>query len=152
MFHLLHLKVYCEHLVSELEETKTTHKGTEALLGQRTMERDETLKELETTRAHVLNVQTEVGRLQEELEKSQVSLNRAEKERRDLESQLVCLRQNLASLEGAHAQALQEREQHRNKEEEMDEQIKKMEQVLEEELEQFENLLKAKDVEVRYVM
>lgn len=115
------------------------------------MELDETLKELETTRAVVLNVQTEVERLREELEKSQGSRESAEKEKCELESQIFCLRQNLANLEEAQAQAVQEREEHRRKEEEMDERIKKMEQVLEEELEQFENLLKAKDVEVRYI-
>ncbi|XP_041809392.1 pericentrin isoform X2 [Chelmon rostratus] len=142
------LQAHCELLVSELEETKMTHKTTAALLGQRTMELDETLKELKITRAQVLNVQTEVERLQEELEKSQSSLDSAEKERNELESQAVCLRQNLANLEEAQGQAVQEREEHRRKEEEMDEQIRKMEQVLEEELEQFENVLKDKDFEL----
>ena len=78
-------------------------------------------------------------RLQNELDKSHSNLDRAEKEKHELESQILCLRQNLDKLEEAHAQAVQERE----------EQIQKMEQVLEEELEQFENLLKSKDVEVR---
>ncbi|XP_027130303.1 pericentrin isoform X5 [Larimichthys crocea] len=142
------LQAHCELLESELEETKTTHKTTAALLCQRTMELDETSKELETTRAQVLSVQTEVGRLQEELEKSQGRLDSAEKEKNELESQIVCLRQNLTNLEEAQAQSVQEKDEHRRKEEEMDERIKKMEQVLEEELEQFENLLKAKDVEL----
>ncbi|XP_076604354.1 pericentrin isoform X2 [Chaetodon auriga] len=142
------LQARCERLLSELEETKVTHRTTSALLGQRTMELDETLKELEITRAQVLNAQSEVGRLQEELENSQCSLDSVEKEKNELDSQVVCLRQNLANLEEAQAQAVQEREQHRRKEEEMDERIRKMEQVLEEELEQFENLLKAKDVDM----
>uniref|UniRef100_UPI0037E7F2AE pericentrin isoform X2 n=1 Tax=Semicossyphus pulcher TaxID=241346 RepID=UPI0037E7F2AE len=141
------LQAHCENLLSDLEETKTTHKTTAALLDQRTMELDETLKELETTRAQVVNVQTEVERLQEELEKSQSRLDGAEKEKNELDSQIFCLTQNLANLEEAQAQAAQEREEHRRKEEDMDERIKQMEQVLEEELEQFENLLKDKDVE-----
>lgn len=89
--------------------------------------------------------------MREELEKSQGSLDSAEKEKNELESQIICLRQNLANLEEAQTQAAQEREEHTRKEEEMDDRIKKMEQVLEEELEQFENLLKAKDVEVSYI-
>ncbi|XP_039642921.1 pericentrin isoform X3 [Perca fluviatilis] len=142
------LQAQCELLMSELEEAKTAHKTTGALLGQRTMELDETLKELETTRAQVVNVRTEVERLREELEKSQGSLDSAGKERNELESQIFCLRQNLSNLEEAQVQAAQEREEHRRKEEEMEDRIKKMEQVLEEELEQFENLLKAKDCEL----
>ncbi|XP_070776144.1 pericentrin [Enoplosus armatus] len=141
------LQAHCELLMSELEETKTAHKNTAALLGQRTTELDETLKELETTRAQVLNVQTEVEQLQEELKKRQGCLDSAEREKSELESQILCLRQNLVNLEEAQSQAAQEREEHRRKEEEMDGQITKIEQVLEEELEQFENLLKAKDAE-----
>ncbi|XP_032355881.1 pericentrin isoform X2 [Etheostoma spectabile] len=142
------LQAQCEILTLELEEAKTAHKTTGALLGQRTMELDETLKELETTRAQVVNVQTEVERLREELEKSQGSLDSAGKEKNELESQIFCLKQNLSNLEEAQVQAAQEREEHRRKEEEMEDRIKKMEQVLEEELEQFENLLKAKDFEL----
>lgn len=114
------------------------------------MELDGTLKELEATRTQVFNVQSEVERLQRELEKSHNSLDSAEKEKTELESQMVCLRQNLTNLDEAQVQAAHEKEEHRKKGEEMDEQIKKLEQVLEEELEQFENLLKAKDVEVRW--
>uniref|UniRef100_A0A3Q1FSN0 Pericentrin n=1 Tax=Acanthochromis polyacanthus TaxID=80966 RepID=A0A3Q1FSN0_9TELE len=133
----------------KLEETKMEHKTTTTLLNERTMELDTVLKELETTRVQILNVQTEVERLQKELRKSQDSFDFAEKEKNELESQISCLRQNLACLEEVQVQSVQEREEHRRKEEEMDERIKKMEQVLEEELEQFENMLKAKDVEVR---
>ncbi|XP_044023203.1 pericentrin isoform X3 [Siniperca chuatsi] len=142
------LQAHCERLMLELEETKTMHKSRAALLGQRTMELDETLKDLEATRAQVLNGQTEVERLQKELENRQGCLDSAEREKSELESQILCLRQNLANLEEAQAQAVQEREEHMRKEKEMDEQIIKMEQVLEEELEQFENLLKAKDIEL----
>ncbi|KAK9534370.1 hypothetical protein VZT92_009414 [Zoarces viviparus] len=139
------LQAQCELLMSELEETKTTHKTITALLDQSTAKLDETLKELETTRAQFVNIGTEVERLREELEKSQGGLDSAEKEKNELESQIFCLRQNLAKLEEAQAQ---EREEHRRKEEDMDDRIKKMEQVLEEELEQFENMLKVKDVEL----
>ncbi|XP_069008664.1 pericentrin isoform X2 [Embiotoca jacksoni] len=136
------LQAHFEHLMSELQETKMEHKTTSSLLSQRTTELDSVLKELETTRVTIQNVQTEVERLQKELQKSNDSLNCAEKEKNELESQISCLRQNLARLDEA-----QDLSEHRTKEEEMDERIKKMEQVLEEELEQFENMLKAKDVE-----
>nr|XP_046269155.1 pericentrin isoform X2 [Scatophagus argus] len=142
------LQAHCDCLLLELEKTKTIHKSTGALLGQKTMELDETLKNLETTHAQFLNVQTEVGILREELEKNKGFLDSAEKDKVELESQIVCLKQTSANLEEAHARAMQEREEHRRREEEMDERIKKMEQVLEEELEQFENLLKAKDAEL----
>ncbi|KAG7229208.1 hypothetical protein INR49_013151 [Caranx melampygus] len=138
------LQAHCDHLMSELEKTKMKLKA--ALLNN--TELDETLKELEATRTQVFNVQSEVERLQRELEKSHNSLDSAEKEKTELESQMFCLRQNLSNLEEAQVQAAREKEEHRRKEEEMDERIKKMEQVLEEELEQFENLLKAKDVEL----
>lgn len=124
------------------------HETTAALLGQTTRKLDEALKELEATRAQLLNVGTEVERLREELEKSLVALDSAVKEKNELESQIVCLRHNLANLEEAQTQAVQERDEHRRTKEEIEERIKKMEQVLEEELEQFENLLKAKDAEV----
>ncbi|XP_060938561.1 pericentrin [Limanda limanda] len=137
------LQAHCDHLISELEETKTK---LNAALSQGTS--DETrLKELDTTHAQLLDVAAEVERLQSELDKTNINLDRAEKEKHELESQILCLRQNLDKLEEAQAQAVQEREEQKRKEEEMDEQIQKMEQVLEEELEQFENLLKSKDVE-----
>ncbi|XP_034431835.1 pericentrin isoform X3 [Hippoglossus hippoglossus] len=140
------LQAHCDHLISELEETKTK---LNAALSQGTS--DETLKELETTHAQLLDVAAEVERLQNELDKSHINLDRAEKEKHELESQILCLRQNLDKLQEAQAQAVQEREEHKRKEEELDEQIQKMEQVLEEELEQFENLLKSKDVELAEV-
>ncbi|XP_026194895.1 pericentrin-like isoform X2 [Anabas testudineus] len=142
------LQVHCDHLMSELEETKTKLETTSDLLSQKTAELEERLKELKTTCAQVLNVQTEMARLQKELEMSHDSLHIAEKEKEELESQIFCLRQNLANMEEAQARAVQEREENKLKEEEMEDRIKKMEQVLEEELDQFENLLKAKDVEL----
>lgn len=152
IFSLSCSQAQCEHLLLHLEEMTTTHKTTAALIDEKTTELDRTSKELERTRAQVVNVQTEVDRLQGELEKSLGSLDTAEQVKSELESQIFCLKQNLAKLEEAQAQTEQEREERRRKEEEMDDQIKKMEQVLEEELEQFESLLKAKDVEVRCKM
>lgn len=143
-------KAHIEQLMVELEETKTTHKSTAVILDERTKELRETLKDLETTRVQVLTVQIEVAKLSEELEKSLCSLDSANKENSELESQIVCLRKNLANLEDAQIQAVQEREEHQRREEEMDEQIKKIEQILEQELEQFENLVKAKDDEVSF--
>ncbi|XP_053290033.1 pericentrin isoform X3 [Pleuronectes platessa] len=141
------LQAHCDHLISELEETKTK---LNAALSQGTSD-EMRLKELETTHAQLLDVAAEVERLQNELDKSHINLDRAENEKHELESQILCLRQNLDMLEEAQSQAVQEREEHKRKEEEMDEQIQKMEQVLEEELEQFENLLKSKDVELAEV-
>ncbi|XP_062295952.1 pericentrin isoform X3 [Scomber scombrus] len=142
------LQACCDDLMSELEETKVRHETTSGLLDERTVELDTALKELKTTRAQILTVQAEVDRLQDELEKSHSSLDHAEKQRSELESQIVCLRKNFANMEEGLTQAGHEKEEHQRKKEEVDEQIKKMEQVLEEELEQFENLLKAKDVEL----
>ncbi|XP_063356217.1 pericentrin isoform X2 [Pelmatolapia mariae] len=140
-----------EHLMSQLEETKTEHKTASTLLSQRTIELDTVLKELETTRVQILSVQMEVERLEKELQQSLDSLQCAEKEKHELESQISCLREKLTCSEEDRAQAVKERDEHTRREEEMDEQIKKMEQVLEEELEQFEKLLKAKDVELAEV-
>ncbi|XP_030575002.1 pericentrin isoform X2 [Archocentrus centrarchus] len=145
------LQAHCEHLMALLEETKSGHKTASTLLSQKTTEFDTVLKELEMTRMQIVNVQTEVERLQKELQKSLDSLHCAEKEKNELESQISCLREKLTCSEEAEAQAVKEREEHSKREEEMDEQIKKMEQVLEEELEQFEKLLKAKDVELAEV-
>ncbi|XP_026170864.1 pericentrin isoform X4 [Mastacembelus armatus] len=139
------LQARCDHLMSDLEETKIKLKTTSDLLDQRTLELDKTFKDLETSCAQVINIQTEVEKCQKELEKSHNSLDSAEKEKHELESQM---RQYLAKLEEAQTQIVHEREEHKRKEEEMDDRIKKMEQVLEDELEQFENLLKAKDVEL----
>lgn len=146
------LQTQCDFLALELEESKTAEKSTATMLGQRTTELAKASKDVEMTRAQLLSVQTEVERLRDEVEKRQESLDKAEKEKNDLESQIVCLRHNLANLEEAQSQAVHEREEHRRKEEEMDERIRKMEQVLEEELEQFESLLKAKDMEVSSIM
>ncbi|KAL6105456.1 pcnt [Pungitius sinensis] len=141
------LQAQFKMIMSELEKTKTEQETISALLDERTVKLDETLKELETTRAKFVNMGTEVERLRGELEKSRGILDSALKEKEELEAQIFCLRQNLASLEEAQAQAAQEGEERRRNKEEMDDRIKKMEQVLEEELEQFENMLKAKDVE-----
>ncbi|XP_042078537.1 pericentrin isoform X4 [Haplochromis burtoni] len=145
------LQANYEHLMSQLEETKTEHETASTLLSQRTTELDTVLKELQTTRVQILSVQTEVERLEKELQQSLDSLHCAEKEKHELESQISCLREKLTCSEEDRAQAVKERDEHSRREEEMDEQIKKMEQVLEEELEQFEKLLKAKDVELAEV-
>ncbi|XP_028995899.1 pericentrin isoform X2 [Betta splendens] len=142
------LQANCDYFMSELEETKTKLEVVSEQLQQKNKELDGTLEELETARAQVLNVQAQVERLQKELEESRISLDVSEKQRKEVESQLLRLRLNLANMEEAQAKVGQEREEHKRKEEEMEERIKKMEQVLEEELDQFENLLKAKDVEL----
>ncbi|XP_029350413.1 pericentrin isoform X2 [Echeneis naucrates] len=137
------LQAHCDILMSQLEETK--QKLNAALL--RTIELDETLVELEATRTQVVNVQTESDQLQKELKQTYKGLHSVETEKIELESQILCLKQNVANLEEAQVQAAHEREKYKRKEDEMDEHIKKMEQVLEDELEHIENLLKAKDEE-----
>ncbi|XP_023807688.1 A-kinase anchor protein 9-like isoform X2 [Oryzias latipes] len=147
-FNIQTLLEHSDCLVSELEKTKTEYETTSALLSEKTIELETVLKELETTRVQVVNVQKEVEKLQKELLSNHDSLQWAGKVKSELEAQISCLQQNLASLEEAEAQSVQQREEVKAKEQQMEEQIKKMEQVLEEELEQFENILKAKDAEL----
>ncbi|XP_054652131.1 pericentrin isoform X3 [Dunckerocampus dactyliophorus] len=142
------LQANYDDLILELEETKRRHQTTATLLDKRTVEMDSTVEDLQITRARLLTVQMEVESLQEDLEKRQSSLQSAEKLRSELEAEIVCLRQNLRSLEDAQHLAVQERERSLRKEEEMGEQVRKMEQVLQEEFEQFETRLQAKDVEL----
>ncbi|KAK5617014.1 hypothetical protein CRENBAI_016494 [Crenichthys baileyi] len=142
------IKAYCDHLKSELEETKMEQKTASTLLSLKVAELDALSKELETTREQFLKLQAEVDRLQQELLNSQDSLDFAERQKHELESQIHSLRENLACLEEAQALFVKQREEEKRKEQQMDEQIKKMEQVLEEELEQFENIMKAKDAEL----
>lgn len=150
---MLSFQSHRDHVISELEETKSRHRTTVALLGQKTMELDTALKELSTTHEQVATIQKEMQRLGGELEESQGSLERTKRERSELESQLLCLRQNLTNQEEAQAQGAREREEHRRKEEEeMDGRMRKMEHVLEEELEEFEKLIKAKEDEVRRML
>uniref|UniRef100_A0A3B3ZBW4 ELK domain-containing protein n=1 Tax=Periophthalmus magnuspinnatus TaxID=409849 RepID=A0A3B3ZBW4_9GOBI len=126
-------------LKSELEDAKRKLKTSTELVNQRTLD----------SQAQLLNLQTQMDQLLLELDHSKASLDQTEKEKSDLESQLVCLSQNVSNLEETHGKALEEKEEYRRRAEEMNERINKMEQVLEEELEQFENLLKSKDSEVR---
>ncbi|XP_077416104.1 pericentrin isoform X2 [Vanacampus margaritifer] len=127
-------------LIFELEETQRRCQTTTDLLDERTLTMDRAVEELQSTRAKLLDVQTEVECLQVELEKKRSSLQSVEKRRRELEAEIV-------NLKEAQAVALQEKDRYWRKEEEMGEQMKKMEQVLREELEQFENLLQAKEAE-----
>ncbi|XP_041827485.1 pericentrin isoform X2 [Melanotaenia boesemani] len=145
---ILTLQGHCSKLISELEETKIQHKTTITQLSQKTAEFETVLEELETTSVQFLHVKTEVERLQQELVKKCDSLDSAEREKNELESQISCLKQTLSCLEDAQTQSVKQREEDKRKEQQMDEQIKKMEQVLEEELEQFEHILKAKDAEL----
>ncbi|MED6286560.1 hypothetical protein CHARACLAT_007257 [Characodon lateralis] len=142
------MKAYCDHLKSELEETKMEQKTASTLLSLKVAELDALSKELEMTREQFQKLQAEVDRLQQELLKSQDSLDCAERQKHELESQIHSLRENLACMEEVQALFVKQREEEKRKEQQMDEQIKKMEQVLEEELEQFENMMKAKDAEL----
>nr|XP_057947420.1 pericentrin isoform X4 [Doryrhamphus excisus] len=142
------LQASYDDLILELEETKRRHQTTSALLDKRAGEMDLTVEDLQITRTRLLTVQTEAESLQEELEKGQSSLQIAEKQRSELEAEILCLRQNLSCLEDAQHLPVEERERRLAKEEEMGEQIKKIEQVLQEELKQFETRLQAKDAEL----
>ncbi|KAK7904190.1 hypothetical protein WMY93_016797 [Mugilogobius chulae] len=137
-----------DNLISELEDTKEELKTATELVHQKTLELENTLKDLQSSRTELLNIKAQMDKLLLELDHSKASLDQAEKEKSDLEARLVCLSQNVANLEETQVRALEEKEVHKRKEEEMSDRINKMEQVLEEELEQFENLLKSKDAEL----
>ncbi|CDQ78705.1 unnamed protein product [Oncorhynchus mykiss] len=67
-----------------------------------------------------------------------------EREKTEVESELLCLRQNLWNLEELQAQGVREREEGRRREEEMDRTTQRMEKVMEE----FQRQLRDKEEEV----
>ncbi|KAJ3613831.1 hypothetical protein NHX12_020077, partial [Muraenolepis orangiensis] len=145
------LQVRKDLVISELVDTKARHDSTASLLVEKTLELDSALKDLNSTLLQVEAAQKELVKMGGELKDCRRNLGSAEEQRSQLEDGLALLKCTLSTLEEAQVRAVEEREVHRLKEEEMDGQLKKMEQVLEEELEQFETLIQVKDEELAEV-
>ncbi|KAJ8003709.1 hypothetical protein DPEC_G00151130 [Dallia pectoralis] len=135
------LQTHRDQLLALLEDSKARHKTTTALLGQKTLELDTALKEMG-------RVQKEVEAASQEAEERKSWMEKMEREKIEVESELLCLRQNMCNLEEAHAQGVREREEGRRREDEMNKTLRKMECLIEEELEEFQKQLRAKDEEV----
>lgn len=101
----------------QLEQQREKHQATSVLLGQRTLQLDQTDRELQQLKAEV---EEKAGRLQD-----------LEEEKTDLESKLVCLKENLTNMEEEKA-TLERRL------DVLEDQAKSMEKVLESELKNFE--------------
>uniref|UniRef100_A0A4W5KUS0 ELK domain-containing protein n=1 Tax=Hucho hucho TaxID=62062 RepID=A0A4W5KUS0_9TELE len=133
------LQTHRDQLLALLEETKSRHKTTTALLGQKTLELDTAQKEMD-------RVQKEAETARQEAETARQEAEEREREKTEVESELLCLRQNLCNLEEVQAQGA--REEGRRREEEMDRTMRRMEKVMAEELEEFQRQLRAKEEEV----
>ncbi|XP_055764487.1 A-kinase anchor protein 9-like isoform X2 [Salvelinus fontinalis] len=135
------LQTHRDQLLALLEETKSRHKTTTALLGQKTLELDTAQKEMD-------RVQKEAATARQEAEERERRIEQTEREKTEVESELLCLRQNLCNLEELQGQGAREREEGRRREEEMDRTMRRMEKVMAEELEEFQRRLRAKEEEV----
>ncbi|XP_034145545.1 pericentrin isoform X3 [Esox lucius] len=135
------LQAHRDQLLNLLEDTKARHKTTTALLGQKTLELDTALKEMG-------RVQKEVKTARQEAEENERRMEKMAREKMEVESELLCLRQNLCNLEESHAQGVREREEGRMREDEMDKTMRKMEDLIGEELEEFQRQLIAKEEEM----
>ncbi|XP_041760284.2 pericentrin isoform X1 [Coregonus clupeaformis] len=135
------LQTHRDQLLALLEETKSRHKTTTALLGQKTLELDTVRKEMD-------RVQKEAETARQAAEERERRMEQTEREKTEVESELLCLRQNLCNLEEVQAQGAREREEGRRREEEMDRTMRRMEKVMAEELEEFQRQLRAKEEEV----
>ncbi|XP_042179861.1 pericentrin-like isoform X7 [Oncorhynchus tshawytscha] len=135
------LQTHRDQLLALLEETKSRHKTTTALLGQKTLELDTAQKEMH-------RVQKEAETARQEVEERERRIEQTEREKTEVESELLCLRQNLCNLEEVQAQGVREREEGRRREEEMDRTMRRMEKVMAEELEEFQRQLRDKEEEV----
>ncbi|XP_045553644.1 pericentrin isoform X2 [Salmo salar] len=135
------LQTHRDPLLALLEETKSRHKTTTTLLGQKTLELDTAQKEMD-------RVQKEAETARQEAEERERRIEQTEREKTEVEFELLCLRQNLWNLEELQAQGAREREEGRRREEEMDRTMRRMEKVMVEELEEFQRQLRAKAEEV----
>ncbi|XP_073808702.1 pericentrin isoform X4 [Danio rerio] len=124
------LQVQRDELLIQLEQLKEKNQATSVLLGQRTLQVDQTNNELLQLKAEV---EEKVAKLQD-----------LEKEKTDLESKLTCLKENLTSMEEEKA-SLKMRLQA------LEDQVKSMENVLETELKNFEHQLESKDAELKEI-
>lgn len=131
------VQAHRDQLLAQLESQREKNQANMLLLEQKTLEADAKHKEL-----HQLCTQVE-----ERGEKLQA----LEKERTELESKLVCLKQNLTNLEEAQSQAVWERTSLERRIQALEEQVQSMENILESELEDFQSQLEAKDAELEKV-
>ncbi|XP_016364291.1 A-kinase anchor protein 9-like [Sinocyclocheilus rhinocerous] len=124
------LQAQRDEFLLQLEQQRGKNQATSVLLGQRTLQVDQANRELQQLKAEV---EEKVGRLQN-----------LEKEKTDLESKLMCLKENLNNMEEEKA-TLERRLQA------LEDQAKSMEVVLESELKNFEHQLESKDAELKEV-
>ncbi len=111
------LQAQGDEFLLQLEQEKVKHQATSVLLGQRTLQVDQANSELQQLKA--------------EVEEKDRQLQNLEKEKIDLESKLMCLKENLTNMEEEKA-TLERRLQASA------DQAKSMEKVLESELKNFE--------------
>ncbi len=111
------LQAQRDEFLLQLEQEKEKHQATSVLLGQRTLQVDQANSELQQLKA--------------EVEEKDRQLQNLEKEKIDLESKLMCLKENLTNMEEEKA-TLERRLQASA------DQAKSMEEVLESELKNFE--------------
>ncbi|XP_052355300.1 pericentrin-like isoform X4 [Oncorhynchus keta] len=142
------LQTHRDQLLALLEETKSRHKTTTALLGQKTLELDTAQKEMHRVQKEAGTARQEAETARQEVEERERRIEQTEREKTEVESELLCLRQNLWNLEELQAQGVREREEGRRREEEMDRTMRRMEKVMAEELEEFQRLLRNKEEEV----
>ncbi|XP_059427488.1 pericentrin isoform X2 [Carassius carassius] len=122
------LQAQRDEFLLQLEQQKEKHQATSVLLGQRTLQVDQTNSELQQLKA--------------EVEEKVRQLQNLEKEKTDLESKLMCLKENLTNME--EDKAALERRLHA-----FEDQSKNMEKVLESELKNFEHQIESKDAELK---
>ncbi|XP_052414451.1 pericentrin isoform X6 [Carassius gibelio] len=122
------LQAQRDEFLLQLEQQKEKHQATSVLLGQRTLQVDQTNSELQQLKA--------------EVEEKVRQLQNLEKEKADLESKLMCLKENLTNME--EDKVAFERRLHA-----FEDQAKSMEKVLESELKNFEHQIESKDAELK---
>lgn len=113
-----------DQLMAELENQREKNQTTSVLLGQKTMEVD--------------SVYRDIQQLRVELEERVENVQRLERVRVELESKLMCLKENLSNMEEALCQGSAEKAALEKRLQALDGQNMSMEKVLETELENFE--------------
>ncbi|XP_060774688.1 pericentrin isoform X2 [Neoarius graeffei] len=128
------LQAQRDQLMDQLENQREKNQTTSVLLGQKTLELD--------------SANREIQQLQAEVEERVENVQRLEKVKVDLESNLMCLKENLSNMEEALRRGSAEKAALEKRLQALDEQNKNMEKVLETELENFELQLQAKAVDL----
>ncbi|XP_049335113.1 pericentrin isoform X2 [Astyanax mexicanus] len=128
------LQAQRDQLILQLENLREKNQTTSVLLGQKTLEVD--------------SANGEIQRLRAEVEEKVENLKKMEKNKTDVESKLMCLKQNLTNMEEALNQGAVEKAALEERLQAFEEQTRNMENVLESELTNFEAQLKAKDTDL----